>query len=417
MRSQSPELAAHAGPAYAFRAEVPADVLPHGSPYRVLCTGADGATWLSPLLDAPAGAPRWLLAAAAPEGRKSRGEILFFAAGVLIVAAGCTARGAGLAAVRGALVLACVASLLFFGRGFPPTVARAQYYPRSPFLDALARLRPDGRHLTFQSAGLQMNAETGAAYRLMEPVGYDAVTPLRVSRLLRAATDDDSMASAQWKLPVRRDVDRRLLGVMAVKAFAHAASDPLPGDVLFESEPDLLLTTNEAFLPRARVVPGAVVEADDAQALAKLRADAFDPTTTVILSEAPAAPAAARGAPAPARITADDGDRLVVDVAGSGGGFLVLADTFFPGWEARVDGEPREVLRANVAFQAVAVGPGDREVVLAYRPVSFTIGCVISAAAGVLLLLLAIRRPRPSVAAGRPEGGRGSWPPGPAGDA
>src|SRR5262249_37328619 len=151
-------------------------------------------------------------------------------------------RGPSLAAVRGALVVAGVASLLFFGRGFQPTVAREQYYPRSPFLDALAALRPHGRHLTFQSRGLPMNPETGAPHRLMEPVGYDAVTPLRMARLLRAATDDDSMASAQWKLPVRRDVDRRLLGVMAVKVFAHAASDLVPGRILFMTEPDLQLT-------------------------------------------------------------------------------------------------------------------------------------------------------------------------------
>jgi hypothetical protein len=41
-------------------------------------------------------------------------------------------------------------------------------------------------------------------------------------------------------------------------------------------------------------------------------------------------------------------------------------------------------------------------VVLAYRPVSFTIGCVISAAAGVLLLVLALRQPRASRPGGRP---------------
>jgi len=399
LRAGTPALSAHNGPAYAYRTQVPADVLPPGEPYRVLCTGADGATALTPLLDVPPGPPRWLLRAAAPEGPKSRGEIAFFVLAVVLVAVGCTARGAALALVRGALVVACVASLLFFGRGFPPTVARAQFYPRSPFLEALARLRPDGRHLTFQSAGLQMNAETGAAYRLMEPVGYDAVSPLSVSRLLRAATDDSSMASAQWKLPVRRDVDRRLLGLMAVEQFAHAASDPLAGELSFESEPELQLTANEQYLPRARVVPDAVVEPDDARALDRLRDASFDPSTTVVLAQAPTDSIAERpaGPPAPARITADEGDRLVVDVTGSAGGWLVLADTAFPGWEASVDGAARDVLRANVAFRAVPLRAGDRVVEFAYRPASFRIGLLLSIIAVVVLALLARPRRRATV--------------------
>ena len=46
------------------------------------------------------------------------------------------------------------------------------------------------------------------------------------------------------------------------------------------------------------------------------------------------------------------------------GGWLVLADTWFPGWRAEVDGEHRTVLRANGLHRAVRVRPGDRQVIL-----------------------------------------------------
>jgi hypothetical protein len=49
-------------------------------------------------------------------------------------------------------------------------------------------------------------------------------------------------------------------------------------------------------------------------------------------------------------------------------GLLVLTDSWYPGWEALVDGTPAPVLRSNVAFRGVVLPKGDHEVVFRYRP-------------------------------------------------
>ncbi|MCK4316419.1 MAG: glycosyltransferase, partial [Anaerolineae bacterium] len=49
-------------------------------------------------------------------------------------------------------------------------------------------------------------------------------------------------------------------------------------------------------------------------------------------------------------------------------GYLMLADTWYPGWQATVDGEPAEVLQANYAFRAVRLGAGEHVVEFVYRP-------------------------------------------------
>jgi hypothetical protein len=49
-------------------------------------------------------------------------------------------------------------------------------------------------------------------------------------------------------------------------------------------------------------------------------------------------------------------------------GLLVLTDTWYPGWEALVDGTPARLLRTNVAFRGVVLSEGDHEVVFRYRP-------------------------------------------------
>jgi uncharacterized membrane protein YfhO len=71
-------------------------------------------------------------------------------------------------------------------------------------------------------------------------------------------------------------------------------------------------------------------------------------------------------------------------------GYLVLSDTHYPGWVARVDGVEQEVLKANYLFRAVRLSAGAHRVELAYEPASFTIGAALSGATAVLLLALPV---------------------------
>ncbi|MBP8973645.1 MAG: YfhO family protein [Anaerolineae bacterium] len=68
--------------------------------------------------------------------------------------------------------------------------------------------------------------------------------------------------------------------------------------------------------------------------------------------------------------------------------YLVFAETWYPGWSATVNGAPAPLLRANLAFQAVAVPAGDSEIVFRYRITHFEWGVVI--AGGALIAALAL---------------------------
>ncbi|WP_375459760.1 YfhO family protein [uncultured Enterovirga sp.] len=49
---------------------------------------------------------------------------------------------------------------------------------------------------------------------------------------------------------------------------------------------------------------------------------------------------------------------------------VVLHDIYYPGWEATVDGKPARILRTNLLFRGVEVGPGRHVVELRFRPLS-----------------------------------------------
>ncbi len=56
------------------------------------------------------------------------------------------------------------------------------------------------------------------------------------------------------------------------------------------------------------------------------------------------------------------------EVISEQGGFLVVANTYYPGWKVSVDGERATLYQANLAFQAVYIPPGGAEVRFSYTP-------------------------------------------------
>lgn len=79
-----------------------------------------------------------------------------------------------------------------------------------------------------------------------------------------------------------------------------------------------------------------------------------------------------------ARIAEDLPERVTVETESASPAYLMLADTFDPGWSATLDGRPVAIRPAYVAFRAVALPAGAHRVVFTYRPVGFLLGLCLS---------------------------------------
>jgi uncharacterized membrane protein YfhO len=84
--------------------------------------------------------------------------------------------------------------------------------------------------------------------------------------------------------------------------------------------------------------------------------------------------------------------RVTLEATASSEGFLVLGETWAPGWRAWVDGRPAPVLRANVIHRAVKLPPGHHRVEFRYLPAAFRLGLYGTAAALAAVLTLAAAR-------------------------
>ncbi len=84
----------------------------------------------------------------------------------------------------------------------------------------------------------------------------------------------------------------------------------------------------------------------------------------------------------------DRGSRVQIDLRLRRDGWLVVADTRYPGWTATLDGSPAYVYPVNLAFGAVPVPPGDHLVEFVYRPAWLLPGILISVVSLLITLLL-----------------------------
>jgi hypothetical protein len=149
-------------------------------------------------------------------------------------------------------------------------------------------------------------------------------------------------------------------------------------------------------------VPSGEREPADAQAaLARLVEPGFDLRRRVLLEPLPDEVAAfSASAPeadpdAETAIEVDESHRVVVRTRGSRPGVLVLADAYYPGWNARLDGAPVPTLRADTALRAVVVPPGEHRVEWRYEPRAFRVGIALAGLGAAALVAAALRRPRP----------------------
>lgn len=120
---------------------------------------------------------------------------------------------------------------------------------------------------------------------------------------------------------------------------------------------------------------------------AALRDPAWDPAQTVLLAGSPhAQPAGEVGAQAPGEVAlrVDRPDERHYRVSADQAAYLVIAETWYPGWSVTVNGEPADLHRANLAFMAVAVPEGTSDIVLRYRLNHWSLALVITLAAAAV---------------------------------
>jgi hypothetical protein len=287
--------------------------------------------------------------------------------------------------VPAACLLAAV-DLLWMGWGFNPAIEKAQADPApTRAIAALRELTDDGGRVVGIN-GLEPN--TASRWALADARGHEQPS-VRRTLALWYGLGGGALPSTEAVNPAEPLTPRLLdlFGVRAVLLDPDTRAPALRTDSVAYRGPDGVVLDHRTALPEAYVAYGWRPSRSLGDSVLGVALG-----DTALARNAPVIETAERppsGSPPPAtraRITARSDTSVTVDVRALRPGRLVLLDTFYPGWEATVDGRPVPIEAANAAFRAVAVGAGRHEVRFAYRPGSVRTGAIISLLALAALL-------------------------------
>jgi len=152
----------------------------------------------------------------------------------------------------------------------------------------------------------------------------------------------------------------------------------------------LRLYRNPHCLPRLQFYGQWQVVPDRGRMLALMKADSFRPQETVFLEETPTLAPSPSKASATIKVERYTANRVVVRVNATRSGILLIADTWYPGWKATVDGHTAPLYRADHALRATEVPEGEHVVQFRFAPTSIAIGAAISLATSAFALLLVL---------------------------
>jgi hypothetical protein len=220
---------------------------------------------------------------------------------------------------------------------------------------------PLARHLQFMTALTGRDDPTSVLF------GESSPEPAKLREgLLDLANVQYVIQSAHRSGDVPADFNWRVIRQENVVPLQRRSQDEGDSYVVFE---------NSNAMPRAFVVGQTQVwdkQSDPAKALADLR-----PREEVLMS-VEFLPPGRRAEFAEARVVEHTPNRVVVEADLPAVGYLVLTDTWYPGWTATANGQPTSVIPANVAFRAVPLSAGQHRVVFQYEPRGFGFAATIT---------------------------------------
>ncbi|MBI2865436.1 MAG: YfhO family protein, partial [Chloroflexi bacterium] len=157
----------------------------------------------------------------------------------------------------------------------------------------------------------------------------------------------------------------------------------------------VLIKENTKVLPRAFLVQDVRMVTNPDRILNEMTMEPFDASKSVILEDNDPVIdefiAQKQAAPPPAiagdvTIDAYGSESVRITANAAADSFLVLSDTYYPGWHALLDGAEVTVYRANYLFRAIKVPKGTHSIQFYYAPRSFQLGLFLTLLATSIVL-------------------------------
>ena len=156
--------------------------------------------------------------------------------------------------------------------------------------------------------------------------------------------------------------------LIPVKEISPPASKTWPSFYIYE---------NIKYLPRIRFVGDYSAVKDVNQALKIISSKNFDPSTSVVI-EGDFAKKIPEQSTNKIDLIKDTDEEIIINVKNNQDSILVIADSFYPGWQVLIDSKQAKIYPANINQRAIFVNAGNHQIRLHFISQPFEIGKRIS---------------------------------------
>jgi len=225
-----------------------------------------------------------------------------------------------------------------------------------------------------------MPSNTSVLNRYYEVGGYDSLLPRPMKQVLDWVNGTDSAPPENGNMQFVKQLNERLRWLRVERALTSDGLQKIEGDQrgIYLGRAELAEAITPEQLDEAWAQGVVLLDAEQgADALQKYGAGTFVSNAQIEWQEYRA-----------------NSLRLRVLNSSQQVSWLLLSDTYYPGWRAWVDAQPVPLVRANHAFRAVPIPPGTHEVQMSYMPTHFLLGVLASGTAIGVLALVSVRKRR-----------------------
>lgn len=293
------------------------------------------------------------------------------------------------------LIVLNAADLFFQFQKFNPFVPASFVFPETSIFQFIKNTAGIDRFWGYGSASIQANF--ASQYRIFSPDGYDPLYPKWYGEFIHAsnngrlltqfttATRSDAIITPGFgELDLSSNPYRlRVLDTIGVK---YVFDRPENGSTQKTFLPDRFtlrgnvdgwtVYENKRAIPRIFLTDDYRTYANQQQFNDIFFAETFIPSKTILLTEHVDGTLRSPEHTS-VQILSYQPSSVALTVT-STGNLLFLSDTYYPGWQAFIDGAETKIYRADHAFRAVYVPEGTHTVRFTFFPLSFKIGLIIT---------------------------------------
>ncbi|MFH1867730.1 MAG: YfhO family protein [Candidatus Omnitrophota bacterium] len=252
-------------------------------------------------------------------------------------------------------------------------------FPSPYSYDRFTWVHEGGRHESIKSTKDYFVNNRMMEFGLYDMWGYDSTTLSRNRQI------------GHFIYNLKDPGDTNILGLLNVKYISSKKGMELPGFEKVNESPYAAVFKNAKCLPRAQLIRNVRLFNKDEDILKYVCSKDFDADNEIVFERISGIKESSGIESALKQDRVDIleyGPHTVgISIFAKKPAFLLLSDTYYPGWKVFVDGEEKKIYRADYFLRAVRVSEGEHKVRFIYDPFSFKAGSVITIVTLIILII------------------------------